>query len=71
MSSFTPSMRSPLHHFGLTGRQEPVDRRRGVWANEVPLLGYISLRGNASLPAFTAAIKTALGVDLPTQPCSA
>lgn len=70
MSRIIPGMRSPLHHFGLAERQKPVNDSRGVWANEIPLLGYISLRGNTALPAFTAAVKTALGVDLPTQPCT-
>lgn len=69
-NNFKPVMRSPLDHFHLAERQQPVDDSRGVWAVEVPLLGYISLRGNAALPAFPAAVKNAIGVDLPTQPCA-
>lgn len=70
MSRIIPGMRSPLHHFDLTERQQPVSDSLGVWANEIPLLGYISLRGNAALPAFLVAVKIALGVGLPTQPCT-
>lgn len=63
-------MRSPLHHYDLSSRAKSMDASCGVWANELPLLGYISLRGNANLPEFLAATKSALGVDLPTEPCA-
>ena len=62
-------MRSPLHNYGLSARAKAADDSCGAWANEVPLLGYISLRGNANQPTFLAAVKSALGLDLPTKPC--
>ncbi len=64
------AMQSPLHHFSLVEKQEPISDSKGVWANELPLLGYISLRGNAQNAAFTKAAKSALGKSLPTLPCS-
>lgn len=70
MSNSNPVMRSPLNHFNLAQRQQPLDDSRGVWANEVPLLGYISLRGNTDNPAFVAAVNSALGCSLPIQPCA-
>ncbi len=66
----TSLMRSPLHHYNLALRAKTVDASCGVWANEVPLLGYISLRGNAGRAEFLVAVKSALGVDLPIQPCT-
>ncbi len=63
-------MRSPLHRYDLAARAKTMDASCGVWANEVPLLGYISLRGNAKQGEFLAATKSALGVDLPTKPCA-
>lgn len=68
--TFNPVMQSPLHHFNLAEQAVPVDASQGVWANEVALQGYMSLRGNAQNAAFTKAVKKALGVALPTQPCS-
>lgn len=67
---FIPVMQSPLHAFGLVAKQEKMNDSKGVWANEIPLLGYISLRGSAQNEAFTSAASTALGITLPTQPCS-
>lgn len=67
---FTPVMQSPLHHFGLAAKQEPVNEGKGVWANEIALLGYICLRGNAQNAAFLEAAEAALGSALPTQACS-
>ena len=63
-------MRSPLYKYDLNSRAKSMDASCGVWANEVPLLAYISLRGNAHQPEFLAAIKSSLGVDLPTKPCA-
>lgn len=65
----TSLMRSPLHGYNLTSRTKTADASYGVWANEVPLLGYISLRGNANQVEFLVAVKSALGLDLPAQPC--
>jgi len=69
-SQFSPVMQSPLHAFGLAAKQEKVNDTKGVWANEIPLSGYISLRGNAQNEAFVNAVNTALGITLPTQPCN-
>lgn len=63
-------MRSPLHGFDLPARATPINASRGVWANEIPLLGYISLRGPGRDAPFTAAAGAALGVALPVKPCS-
>jgi sarcosine oxidase subunit gamma len=65
-----PTMRSPLHSFGLEEQAKPIDGSCGVWANEIPHLGYISLRGNAADPAFEAAASSSLGVPLPLRPCT-
>jgi sarcosine oxidase subunit gamma len=63
-------MQSPLAPFDLSARAKPVDRSAGVWANEIGLLGYISLRGNSADAPFMAAASRALGVTLPGEPCT-
>jgi sarcosine oxidase subunit gamma len=68
--TFSPVMQSPLHHFNLKTKQKPIDTSKGVWANEIPLLGYISLRGNAQNAQLIKDAKKALGVALPILPCS-
>lgn len=65
-----PIMQSPLHPFGLDAKAKPIDPSCGVWANEVPHLGYISLRGNSGEAAFVGAASKALGQALPTAPCT-
>jgi sarcosine oxidase, subunit gamma len=70
LGSFNPVMQSPLHHFNLAEQAVPIGDTQGVWANEIALQGYISLRGNTQNAAFTKAVKKVLGVALPTQPCS-
>ncbi len=65
-----PAMQSPLHHFNLATKAVLADDNKGVWANEIALLGYISLRGNAQNAVFTRAAESALGESLPTLPCS-
>ena len=67
---FNPVMQSPLHPFGLAAKQEKVNDSKGAWANEISLLGYICLRGNSQNETFVNAVKSALNVALPTQPCS-
>ncbi len=64
------SMQSPLHHFNLAAKAAIADDSKSVWANETPLLGYISLRGNLQNVAFIAAVKEAIGVAIPAQPCT-
>jgi sarcosine oxidase subunit gamma len=65
-----PAMQSPLHHFNLAAKAVLADDSNGVWANEIELLGYISLRGDCNNAAFANAAKLAIGVALPTLPCS-
>jgi sarcosine oxidase, subunit gamma len=65
-----PDMRSPLYPFGLAGLAKTIDASSGVWANEVPGLGHISLRGNLSDGKFTDAVSGALGIPLPAAPCT-
>ena len=65
-----PAMQSPLHHFNLAEKAVSADDSQGVWANEIPLLAYISLRGNQQNAPFMSATKQALGLALPTQPCT-
>lgn len=65
-----PTMQSPLHAFDLASRAEPTDDVRGVWANEIPLLAYISLRGSSADRGFVEKVTTATGVPLPLDPCT-
>ena len=65
-----PAMQSPLHHFNLAEKAVSADDSQGVWANEIPLLAYISLRGNQHNAPFMSATKQALGLALPTQACT-
>jgi sarcosine oxidase subunit gamma len=65
-----PVLQSPLHALELAKQAQPIDVSKGVWANEIPLLGYISLRGSSKDAAFVDAMPHALGVRLPTEPCT-
>ena len=65
-----PQLQSPLHAFGLPALAKSADTSAGVWANEIPHLGYISLRGDAGDMAFVEAASRALGVALPVRPCA-
>jgi sarcosine oxidase, subunit gamma len=65
-----PIMRSPLHAFGLESQARAVDDSKGVWANEMPCLGYISLRGNSGDTAFVTVVSSTIGAPLPIQPCT-
>ena len=67
---FQAAMQSPLHHFNLAAKAVPANDSQGVWANEMPLLAYISLRGNQQNATFMSAAKQALGIALPTQACT-
>jgi sarcosine oxidase, subunit gamma len=64
-----PMLQSPLHAFGLSAQAKQADDACGVWANEVPLQGYISLRGDPADTAFQDGAASALGLLLPAQPC--
>lgn len=69
LSQFSPVAQSPLQHFNLSASQEKMTSAKGVWAHEMGLLGYISLRGNAQNKDFLAAVKKVIGTSLPTQAC--
>lgn len=68
--AYAPTMQSPLHGFGLAAKARSQDDRCGVWMNELPLLGYIVVRGDAQDPAFRRATHDALGIELPSRPGS-
>lgn len=65
MPNFQPFAQSPLHQFNLNAEAVAPSAANGVWANELPLLGYIVLRGEQSDPAFIAAVQQAAGLALP------
>lgn len=65
---YKPYLQSPLHAFDLPAKARPQNDSCGVWMNEVPLLGYIQIRGNAADAAFRAAIHAVLGAELPVKP---
>lgn len=65
-----PVMRSPLHSLHLESQARPIDASCGVWANEIPCLGYISLRGDTNNQAFVDAASAALGLSLPVESCT-
>jgi sarcosine oxidase, subunit gamma len=66
--TFSPYPQSPLHAFDLPAQAVRQDESRGIWMNEVALLGYILLRGDSADPAFNGAVRQALDVALPAQP---
>lgn len=68
--AFAPYAQSPLHGFGLGAKARRQDDSQGVWMNELPLLGYIVVRGDVRDPAFVRAVKSVLGVALPQSPGS-
>jgi sarcosine oxidase subunit gamma len=68
--AFAPYAQTPLHGFGLDAKARAQDDSCGVWMNEVAPLGYITLRGDAADPAFSAALKEVLGIALPNAPNS-
>jgi sarcosine oxidase subunit gamma len=68
--AFQPYAQSPLHSFGLSSQARPQDDSRGVWMNEMALLGYIVVRGNAQDRAFIEAVRDVIGIELPTVPCT-
>jgi sarcosine oxidase subunit gamma len=66
--AFAPTALSALHGFGLAARARRQDDSCGVWINEMPLLGYVIVRGDARDPAFVRAVKDTLGIALPAVP---
>ena len=65
-----PVLKSPLDALGLSAQARPANDAFGVWANEVPHQGYISLRGSLADAAFQDAAASALGLPLPAKPCT-
>ncbi len=59
---------SPLAHLGLAARATEGVAEAGVTMCERPYRGLVNLRGPAGDEAFDAAVKKALGVDLPVEP---
>ncbi|MCB6185413.1 sarcosine oxidase subunit gamma [Leeia sp. TBRC 13508] len=68
MAEFKPYMQSPLHHFDLPARASLVNDTAGIWANELPLRGFTTLRGDANDPAFVSAVESTLKQSLPVKP---
>jgi sarcosine oxidase subunit gamma len=68
--SASSTYQSPLHHLGLTARAKPVDQHCGVWAHEITASGYVILRGRSDDAPFVEAAARALGMSLPTTPCT-
>jgi sarcosine oxidase subunit gamma len=62
---YQPYLQSPLHNFNLAAESVAPDARQLVRANELPLLGYIVLRGELADPAVAQAIKQATGIAVP------
>jgi sarcosine oxidase subunit gamma len=58
--------RSALAHFGLNAlATKSAEGSTGITLGEIAHRAIINIRGNANDGAFTAAVKTATGVDLP------
>ena len=60
---------SPLHHAELD-QLIGQEKNGGIVLHEAKLLGHLNLRGNAKDAEFLAGVQEALGVALPTSPCS-
>ncbi len=65
-----PEPRSPLHNFRLAELARDQDDSCGIWMNELPLLGYIIIRGDVNDHRFNEAIQAVAGVALPVTPHS-
>lgn len=62
---------SPLFHADFAGFAAATkDLDAGVVLEEKAFMGHLNLRGNAADEAFTAGVEKALGLALPTAPCS-
>ena len=60
--------RSALAHKSLSARAAETHPDAGVQLGESPFRCQINLRGNPGDAAYTAAVRDALGLDLPTTP---
>ncbi|MFC3532323.1 sarcosine oxidase subunit gamma, partial [Vogesella facilis] len=65
MPNFQPYLQSPLVNFNLPAETVLVDNSQLARANELPLLGYIAIRGELADGAIAAAIAKVSGAALP------
>lgn len=56
---------SPLHHAGLPELVGKGNPKAGIRLREKKLRGHLTLRGDATDPAFVSGVQKALGLDLP------
>ncbi|MDP7578009.1 MAG: sarcosine oxidase subunit gamma family protein, partial [SAR202 cluster bacterium] len=66
--SDTPLRQSPLAQFVSENRATVPTREGSVLLTEIPLLGYVNLRGNPNEQRFLKAVEKTLGVNLPLKP---
>ncbi|MEQ6292608.1 sarcosine oxidase subunit gamma family protein, partial [Vogesella sp. GCM10023246] len=65
MPNFQPYLQSPLANFNLPAETVLVDNKQQVRTNELPLLGYIVIRGELADAAIAAAISQVTGAAVP------
>ena len=65
MPNFQPYLQSPLVNFNLPAQTVLADNSQQVRANELPLLGYIAIRGELADGAIAAAICSVTGAAVP------
>lgn len=65
MPNFQPYLQSPLVNFNLPAQTVLADNSQQVRANELPLLGYIAIRGELADAAIAAAISSVTGAAVP------
>ncbi|WP_174874291.1 sarcosine oxidase subunit gamma [Vogesella oryzae] len=65
MPNFQPYLQSPLVNFNLPAETVPADSSQQVRANELPLLGYIAIRGELADAAIAAAVSSVTGASVP------
>ena len=66
--SDTPLRQSTLAQFVSENRATVPTREPSVLLTELPLLGYVNLRGNPNEQRFLKAVEKTLGVNLPLKP---
>ncbi|SCK29611.1 sarcosine oxidase subunit gamma [Vogesella sp. LIG4] len=65
MPNFQPSLQSPLVNFNLAAETVLADNSQLARANELPLLGYIAIRGELADAAIAAAVSSVTGAAVP------
>jgi sarcosine oxidase, subunit gamma len=63
-----PARRSPLQDLEGTLRDASREAGASIQLREIPFLAQISLRGDASAPAFRKAVRDVVGFDVPIEP---